>query len=67
MPKRAQKIVLFIEPSDLQYDTPSKIGNLFMNRLAIDEDESNEILKIFHLEEASSFPVFVKGLSRYFP
>ena len=62
-----QKIVLFIEQNISPYETPSKIGNLFMNRFAIDEDESNEILKIFHLEEASSFPVFVKGLSRYFP
>ena len=42
-----QKIILFIEPSDREYETPVKIGNLFMNRFAIDEDASTEILKIF--------------------
>ena len=30
---------------------PSKIGNLFMNRFAIDEDAKNEILKIFQPEK----------------
>ena len=37
MSKLNQKIVLFIEPS-VWASTPSKIGNLFMNRFAIDED-----------------------------
>ena len=32
------------------YYTPSKIGNLFMNRFAIDEDAKNEILKIYQQE-----------------
>ena len=45
-----QKIVLFIEPAEEEWTTPSKIGNLFMNRFAIDEDAKNEILKIYHLE-----------------
>ena len=45
-----QKIVLFIEPAVKAYDTPSKIGNLFMNRFGIDEDAKHEILKIYHLE-----------------
>ena len=45
-----QKIVLFIEPAYHTYEKPSKIGNLFMNRFAIDEDAKNEILKIYHLE-----------------
>ena len=45
-----QKIVLFIEPNAHKYDTTSKIGNLFMNRCTIDEDESNEIVKVFQLE-----------------
>ena len=45
-----QKIVLFIEPADRAYQKPSKIGNLFMNRFAIDEDAKNEILKIYQLE-----------------
>ena len=50
MDKRSQKIVLFIEPRVVRSVTPSKIGNLFMNRFAIDEDQSHEILKIFELE-----------------
>ena len=45
-----QKIVLFIEPQDEKCDTPLKIGNLFTNRFAIDEDGSHEILKIYYLD-----------------
>ena len=45
-----QKIVLFIETPRLPYDFPSNIGNLFMNRFAIDEEANYEILKIFKLE-----------------
>ena len=44
-----QKIVLFIEPTNRAYRTPLKIGNLFLNRFAIDEDASSEILMIFEL------------------
>ena len=44
-----QKIVLFIEPQGEKYKTPLKIGNLFMNRFAIDEDGSHETLKIYYL------------------
>ena len=53
MSKIKQKIVLFIEPSDNAHDTPLKIGNLFMNRLAVDEDAASEILKIFELGKNS--------------
>ena len=38
MSKLNQKIVLFIEPAAVAWSTPSKIGNLFMNRFGIDED-----------------------------
>ena len=48
-----QKIVLFIEPSGNAFETPLKIGNLFMNRFAVDEDAASEILKIFELEKYS--------------
>ena len=50
MSKLNQKIVLFIEPAVKAWKTPSNIGNLFMNRFAIDEDVKHEILKIYHLE-----------------
>ena len=55
-----QKIVLFIEPAWRASATPTKIGNLFMNRFAIDEDAKNEILKIYHLE--NNLYDFSKGL-----
>ena len=45
-----QKLVLFIETPRLPYDFPSNIGDLFMNRFAIDEEANFEILKIFKLE-----------------
>ena len=48
-----QKIVLFIEPKDDACDTPLKIGNLFMNRFAVEEDAASEVLKIFELEKTS--------------
>ena len=45
-----QKIVLFIEPQSFKSTTPLKIGNLFMNRFAIDEDGSHETLTIYYLD-----------------
>ena len=59
MPKIMQGIVLFIEPSDDAFFTPSKIGHLFMNRFAIDEDSSFEIVKVLELEKTS--------LAMYYP
>ena len=50
MTKLMQKIVIFIEPTYAAYETPTKIGNIFMNRFAIDEDAEIEILKICYLE-----------------
>ena len=55
MSKLNQKIVLFIEPSEFVWSTPSKIRNLFMNRFAIDEAATHEILKIYQIENASDF------------
>ena len=54
MSKVMQKIVLFIEPCDEAYVTLLKIGNLFMNRFAVEEDAASEVLKIFELEKTSS-------------
>ena len=53
MPKIMQGIVLFIEPNDDAFHTPIKIGNLFMNRFAIDEDAGFEILNVLELEKTS--------------
>ena len=57
MSKFNQKIVLFIEPAVEAYDKPSKIGNLFMNRFAIEEDAKSEILKI-NLMEYSFYDIW---------
>ena len=48
-----QGIVLFIERSYDAFATPLKIGHLFMNRFAIDEDASFEILSVLELEKTS--------------
>ena len=48
-----QKIVLFIDSSEYAWRTPLKIGNLLINRIAVDEDAASEILKIFELEKRS--------------
>ena len=54
MSKIMQKIVLFIEPSGDAFETPVKIGNLFMNRFVVEEDTGFEILKIFELDKIST-------------
>ena len=45
------KIILFVEPSDEDFVLPIEIGDLFMNRFAIEEDGMFEILKILELGE----------------
>ena len=49
------KIILFLEHTDSLWFTPKKIGNIFINRFAIDEDASPEILKIVELEDEHFF------------
>ena len=53
MPKLMQKIILFFEPNDDTFLTPSKIGHLFMNRFAVDEDAGSEILMVLELQKSS--------------
>ena len=45
-----QKIVLFIEPNIDACLTSDKIGNLFMNRFAVDEEASTEIIQILEFK-----------------
>ena len=52
------EIVFLIEPFDEKYMTNEKIGNIFMNRFAIDEDAAFEILKIFELQKTSEHMSF---------
>ena len=49
--KLKQKIILFIEPNDEDQKSPTSIGNLYMNRFAIDEDAADEILNIYDLKQ----------------
>ena len=56
-----QNIFLFLESSTDKWRFPSKIGNLYMNRFTINENDANEIFtnddnKIFELEEFFSIP-----------
>ena len=53
MRKTKQDLFLLIEPSTDAYLTPAKIGNLFLNRFAIDEDAGFEILGIDFLHHSS--------------
>ena len=48
-----QKIVLFVEPSYQSFWKSANIGDIFMNRFAIDENASCEILKSFELGKIS--------------
>ena len=48
-----QKIVLFIDPTYDAFDKPFTMANLFMNRIAVDEDEASEILEIYELVKSS--------------
>ena len=53
MRKNAHKIVLFIEPNDNAFYEPLKIGHLFINRFAIDEEAGFEIINVLELEKTS--------------
>ena len=48
-----QSVIIFIEPSENSFLSPSKIGNLFLNRFGIDEDAGFEILGIHFLHRTS--------------
>ena len=50
MSKLKQKIVLFIEKNDVPCLKFTSIGNFYMNRFVIDEEEASEMINIFHLQ-----------------
>ena len=60
-----QKIILFVEPNDDAFMTPEKIGNIYMNRFAIEDDDSSEILKILELGK-TSFEISNPKRKKYF-
>lgn len=53
--KLKQNIVLFIEPNDEDQKSPTSIGNLYLNRFAIDEDAADEILKVCQLQKCKRY------------
>ena len=61
-----QKIVLFIQPTDEAWWTPSKVANLFTNRLLIEEDVGSEILKILELKKLTFNDIVNQGMDLIF-
>ena len=54
MSKTIRNVILFMEASGKNYETPQKSGNSFMNRFSVNEDASFEIIGIHHLETQQS-------------
>ena len=48
-----QNIILLIEPCNEKWNFPFKIGNLYLNKSAISEDDANEILFVGQLLKSS--------------
>ena len=59
-----QQIVLFTASHRKPYVKSFKIGNLLINRFAIDEDENFEILKILQLDYVNVLTRFGKNCFR---
>ena len=55
MGKLMQKLVFFIEPTGMDgygpYGQAPTVGNLYMNKFAIDEDAGHEIVNIYKVEK----------------
>ena len=47
------QVVLFMKESEEDWQTPLKIGNLFFNRFAADEDAAFESVGVYHLQKSS--------------
>ena len=63
--KKKHQIVLFIEPSDFEFETPIKIGNLFLNRFAVDENAPAEIVKILQLGKKPRLKISKTSFQEY--
>ena len=42
-----------MEPNDAEHQTPEKIGHLFFNQFAVDEDASCEVVNVLELGRTS--------------
>ena len=49
-----QQIILFIEPAKEEWKCQESIGNLYLNRFAIDEDAGHEVLGVYYLKQSSA-------------
>ena len=63
---KRQNIILFTEKPENSWDMPSKIGNLFLNSFAIDEDDANEVVGVYdlHHNETENMNIIESGLTR---
>ena len=61
-----QTIIYYKESGESPWNTPSKIGNIFLNRFSIDEDFACEILGVYELSnnDMYNFEVVYKSLEQ---
>ena len=52
--KMKQQVILFIEPAEEEWRCQESIGNLYLNRFAIDEDTAYEVLGVYYLQQSSA-------------
>merc|ERR1712039_766711 len=52
MSRTMQNVILFLEPSDDQWNVSTKAGNSYFNRIGVDEDAGFELLGVYHLKKA---------------
>ena len=55
MSKIMQNLVVFMEPSDVACETPSKGGNMILNRFRIDEDAAFELSGVNYLKQPTKY------------
>ena len=53
MSKIMQNLVVFMEPSEKDWITPLKGGNMILNRFCIDEDAAFELSGVNYLKKSS--------------
>ena len=51
MSKAMQNVVLLMDPSIADWDVSSKAGNMYLNRLCIDEDAAFESMGVYYLKK----------------
>ena len=62
-----ENIIFFFEPSERLYETPLKIGKLYLNRLKIDENAVFEIPSIYTLSSGTNIASEIQKKARESP